>query len=342
MFVSSPATAYGQDDSDVRNVIIIGSGPAGYTAAVYAARANLHPVVFEGAVTAGGALMNTTEVENFPGFRDGIMGPDLMDEMRAQAERFGAELVTDDITSVSLDGEIKTVVDGEGRTWRARAVILAMGSAYRELGLPDEKRLSGHGVSWCATCDGFFFRDQDIAVIGGGDSAVEEATFLTKFARSVTIVHRRDELRASKIMAERALTNEKIRFAWNSEVVGIRGEDKLSGITLRDTVTGAQSDLDVTGLFIAIGHDPRNELLKAADDAGRVALDNEGYVLVQGRSTLTNVPGVFACGDLVDHTYRQAITAAGSGCAAALDAERFLAASEHAGAPARDAALIAP
>ena len=340
--MNSPASAFGHDDSDVRNVIIIGSGPAGYTAAVYAARANLHPVVFEGAVTAGGALMNTTEVENFPGFRDGIMGPDLMDQMRAQAERFGAELVTDDITSVSLDGEIKSVVDGEGRTWRARSVILAMGSAYRELGLPDEKRLSGHGVSWCATCDGFFFRDQDIAVVGGGDSAVEEATFLTKFARSVTIVHRRDELRASKIMAERALSNEKIKFAWNSEVVGIRGGDKLSGITLRDTVTGAESELDVTGLFIAIGHDPRNELLKAADDAGRVALDGEGYVLVQGRSTLTNVPGVFACGDLVDHTYRQAITAAGSGCAAALDAERFLAESEHAGAPARDAALIAP
>ncbi|CAN7256480.1 thioredoxin-disulfide reductase [Knoellia sp. LjRoot47] len=338
--MSSPA--FTADAQDVRNVIIIGSGPAGYTAAVYAARANLQPVLFEGAVTAGGALMNTTEVENFPGFRDGIMGPDLMEQMRAQAERFGAELVTDDITSVSLEGEIKTVVDGEGRTWRARAVILAMGSAYRELGLPDEKRLSGHGVSWCATCDGFFFRDQDIAVVGGGDSAVEEATFLTKFARSVTIVHRRDELRASKIMAERALSNDKIRFAWNSEVVGIRGGDKLSGITLRDTVTGADSELDVTGLFIAIGHDPRNELLKGADDAGRVALDDEGYVLVQGRSTLTNVEGVFACGDLVDHTYRQAITAAGSGCAAALDAERFLAEAEHAGAPAPDAALIAP
>lgn len=326
---------------DVRNVIIIGSGPAGYTAAVYAARANLQPVLFEGAVTAGGALMNTTEVENFPGFRDGIMGPDLMDEMRAQAERFGAELVTDDIESVSLEGDIKSVVDGEGRTWRARAIILAMGSAYRELGLPDEKRLSGHGVSWCATCDGFFFRDQDIAVIGGGDSAVEEATFLTKFARTVTIVHRRDELRASKIMAERALSNDKIRFAWNSEVAGIRGDDKLSGITLRDTVTGAMRELDVTGLFIAIGHDPRNELLKAADAAARVDLDAEGYVLVQGRSTLTNLPGVFACGDLVDHTYRQAITAAGSGCAAALDAERFLADADHAGAPAPDAALIA-
>ncbi|KGN37425.1 thioredoxin reductase [Knoellia subterranea KCTC 19937] len=325
----------------MRNVIIIGSGPAGYTAAVYAARANLQPVLFEGAVTAGGALMNTTEVENFPGFRDGIMGPDLMDEMRAQAERFGAELITDDIESVSLDGDIKSVVDGEGRTWRARAVILAMGSAYRELGLPDEKRLSGHGVSWCATCDGFFFRDQDIAVVGGGDSAVEEATFLTKFARSVTIVHRREELRASKIMAERALTNDKIQFAWNSEVASVNGGDKLTGVTLRDTETGETRELPVTGLFIAIGHDPRNELLKNTDDSGRVELDDEGYVLVQGRSTLTNLTGVFACGDLVDHTYRQAITAAGSGCAAALDAERFLAAAEHAGAPAPDAALIA-
>lgn len=324
------------DGQDVRNVIIIGSGPAGYTAAVYAARANLHPVLFEGAVTAGGALMNTTEVENFPGFRDGIMGPDLMEQMRAQAERFGAELVTDDITSVSLEGDIKSVVDGEGRTWRAHAVILAMGSAYRELGLPDEKRLSGHGVSWCATCDGFFFRDQDIAVVGGGDSAVEEATFLTKFARSVTIVHRRDQLRASKIMAERALTNDKIRFAWNSEVVAVNGGDKLTGVTLRDTVTGAESELDVTGLFIAIGHDPRNELVK-----GVVNLDTEGYVVVEGRSTRTNLPGVFACGDLVDHTYRQAITAAGSGCAAALDAERFLAAVEQDHAPAHEAARVA-
>ncbi|KGN31169.1 thioredoxin reductase [Knoellia sinensis KCTC 19936] len=342
MFVSSSADAIATDDKDVRNVIIIGSGPAGYTAAVYAARANLHPVVFEGAVTAGGALMNTTEVENFPGFRDGIMGPDLMDEMRAQAERFGAELITDDVESVSLDGDIKTVVDGEGRTWRARSIILAMGSAYRELGLPDEKRLSGHGVSWCATCDGFFFRDQDIAVVGGGDSAVEEATFLTKFARSVTIVHRREELRASKIMAERALTNDKIKFAWNSEVVGIHGDDKLSAVTLRDTVTGATSELAVTGLFIAIGHDPRNELLKQTDDLEQVALDGEGYVLVEGRSTLTNVTGVFACGDLVDHTYRQAITAAGSGCAAALDAERFLAHAEHTASPTTPAEIAAP
>ena len=306
--------------SDVRNVIIIGSGPAGWTAAVYAARANLAPLVFEGAVTAGGALMNTTDVENFPGFRDGIMGPDLMENMRAQAERFGAEIVTDDVQSVRLEDEVKVVTDSEGTEHRARAVILAMGSAYRELGLPDEKRLSGHGVSWCATCDGFFFRDQDIAVVGGGDSAVEEATFLTKFARSVTIVHRRDELRASKIMADRAHANPKIRFAWNSAVDAIHGESKLTGVTLRDTVTGETSELPLTGLFIAIGHDPRNELVK-----GVVELDAEGYVLVEGRSTRTNVPGVFACGDLVDHTYRQAVTAAGSGCAAALDAERFLA-----------------
>ncbi len=306
--------------SDVRNVIIIGSGPAGWTAAVYAARANLEPLMVEGAVTAGGALMNTTEVENFPGFRDGIMGPDLMENMRAQAERFGTEIVTDDVESVRLEGDVKVVTDSEGTEHRARAVILAMGSAYRELGLPHEKRLSGHGVSWCATCDGFFFRDQDIAVVGGGDSAVEEATFLTKFARSVTLVHRRHELRASAIMAERALSNPKIRFAWNSAVDAIHGEDKLTGITLRDTVTGVTRELPVTGLFVAIGHDPRNDLIK-----GVVELDAEGYVLVEGRSTRTNIPGVFACGDLVDHTYRQAITAAGSGCAAALDAERFLA-----------------
>ena len=306
--------------SDVRNVIIIGSGPAGWTAAVYAARANLEPLMFEGAVTAGGALMNTTEVENFPGFRDGIMGPDLMENMRAQAERFGTEIITDDVESVRLEDDIKVVTDSEGTEYRARAVILAMGSAYRELGLPDEKRLSGRGVSWCATCDGFFFRDQDIAVVGGGDSAVEEATFLTKFARSVTIVHRRDELRASKIMAERAHANEKISFAWNSAVDAIHGDEKLTGITLRDTVTGDTRELPVTGLFVAIGHDPRNELVK-----GVVELDAEGYVLVEGRTTRTNIPGVFACGDRVDHTYRQAITAAGSGCAAALDAERFLA-----------------
>ena len=310
--------------TEVRNVIIIGSGPAGYTAAIYAARANLHPLVFEGSVTAGGALMNTTEVENFPGFRDGIMGPDLMEQMRAQAERFGAEIITDDVISVSLEGPVKTVTDGSDTTYEARAVILAMGSAYRELGLPNEQRLSGHGVSWCATCDGFFFRDQDIAVVGGGDSAIEEATFLTKFARSVTIVHRRDELRASKIMADRAFANEKIRFTWNAEVVQLHGTERLTGIRLRDTLTGAESDLPVTGLFVAIGHDPRNELVK-----GVVELDEGGYVVAEGRSTRTNVAGVFACGDLVDHTYRQAVTAAGSGCAAALDAEHFLAALEQ-------------
>jgi thioredoxin reductase (NADPH) len=309
--------------SQVRNVIIIGSGPAGYTAAVYAARAQLSPLVFEGSVTAGGALMNTTEVENFPGFTDGIMGPQLMEQMRAQAVRFGAEIVTDDIVSVDLSGDIKTVVDGAGTTHQAHAVILAMGSAYRELGLPNEKRLSGHGVSWCATCDGFFFRDQDIAVVGGGDSALEEATFLTRFAKSVTLVHRRDALRASKIMQERALANEKLQFAWNSTVEDILGDPKVTGLVLQDTVTGDTRELPVTGLFVAIGHDPRSELVR-----GQVDLDDEGYVLVQGRTTATNVPGVFACGDLVDHTYRQAITAAGSGCAAALDAERFLAASE--------------
>ncbi|GAB3580086.1 thioredoxin-disulfide reductase [Calidifontibacter terrae] len=307
-------------DAPVRNLIIVGSGPAGYTAAVYAARANLEPLVFEGSVTAGGALMNTTDVENFPGFSDGIMGPDLMDQMRAQAERFGAELVRDDVTALDLTGEIKIVTDGEGNKHRAHSVILAMGSAYRELGLPDEKRLSGHGVSWCATCDGAFFRDQDIAVVGGGDSAIEEATFLTRFAKSVTLIHRRDALRASKIMAERATSNEKIKFAWNSQVDAIKGDQKVAGVTLRDTETGNASDLDVTGLFVAIGHIPRSELI-----VGEVDLDAEGYVLVQGRGTATNVAGVFACGDLVDHTYRQAITAAGSGCSAALDAERFLA-----------------
>ena len=322
--------------SDIRNVIIIGSGPAGYTAAVYAARANLEPLMFEGSVTAGGALMNTTDVENFPGFTDGVMGPDLMLNMRAQAERFGTEIVTDDVTAVELEGPVKVVTDGEGNTHRAHSVILAMGSAYRELGLPDEKRLSGHGVSWCATCDGFFFREQDIIVVGGGDSAVEEATFLTKFARTVTIVHRRDELRASKIMADRAHSNAKIRFAWNSEVAAIHGEDKVTGVTLRDIVTGETREIEATGLFVAIGHDPRNELVK-----GVVDLDDEGYVLVDGRSSRTNLDGVFAAGDLVDHTYRQAITAAGSGCSAALDAERWLAAREEAGSPAEDQALTA-
>jgi thioredoxin reductase (NADPH) len=311
---------------DVRDLIIIGSGPAGYTAAVYAARADLKPLVFEGSVTAGGALMNTTDVENFPGFPEGIQGPDLMESLRSQAERFGAELVPEDVVSVGLDGEVKEVVTGDpqwgGQTvHRARAVILATGSAYRELGLPNEKRLSGHGVSWCATCDGFFFRDQDIAVVGGGDSALEEATFLSRFARSVTVVHRRDSLRASKIMQSRAMSDPKISFRWNSEVVDVLGDSKVSGIRLRDVVSGEESELPVTGLFIAIGHDPRVDLF-----AEQVSLDDEGYVAVHGRSGRTSVPGVFACGDVVDHEYRQAVTAAGSGCAAALDAERYLAA----------------
>jgi thioredoxin reductase (NADPH) len=306
--------------SDVRNVIIIGSGPAGYTAAVYAARAQLNPLIFEGAVTAGGALMNTTEVENYPGFADGIMGPQLMEEMRKQAERFGAELITDDVTDVKLDGDIKTVTDGSGRTYQAKSVILAMGSGYRELGLENEKRLSGHGVSWCATCDGFFFREQEIAVVGGGDTAAEEATFLTRFAKKVYLIHRRDELRASKVMAERVLSNEKIEPVWNSQVVDVLGENKVSGIVIEDTITGEKREIPVTGLFIAIGHDPRSELVR-----GVVDVDDEGYVTVDAPFTRTNVEGVFACGDLVDHTYRQAITAAGTGCSAALDAERFLA-----------------
>jgi thioredoxin reductase (NADPH) len=311
--------------SDVRNVIIIGSGPAGYTAAIYAARAQLAPLLFEGAVTAGGALMNTTEVENFPGFTEGIQGPELRENMRGQAERFGAEIVPDDVVSVDLTGPVKSVTDGEGQTYRAHTVILAMGSGYRELGVEGEKRLSGHGVSWCATCDGFFFRNHHIAVVGGGDSAIEEATFLTRFAETVTLVHRRDSLRASKIMQERALANEKIRFAWNSEVAELVGEDKLESVLLRDTITGETRSIEATGVFVAIGHDPRSELV-----SGQVALDDEGYVLVEGRTTHTNLSGVFACGDLVDHTYRQAITAAGSGCAAALDAEKFLASLEAA------------
>jgi thioredoxin reductase (NADPH) len=305
----------------VHQAIVIGSGPAGYTAALYLARAGLSPVVFEGAVTAGGALMNTTDVENFPGFPDGIMGPDLMDKLRAQAERFGAVLITDDVTSVDLSVTPKVVRVGDD-TYLAQTVVLAMGSGYRELGVPGEKELSGHGVSWCATCDGFFFREHDIAVVGGGDSALEEATFLTRFAKTVTLVHRRDSLRASKIMQERAFGNEKIRFAWDSEVVSANGEGKLASLTVRNTKTGDTSELPVTGLFVAIGHDPRSELVK-----GQVELDDEGYVLVDGRTTRTNLDGVFACGDLVDHTYRQAVTAAGSGCAAALDAERWLAAN---------------
>jgi thioredoxin reductase (NADPH) len=312
-------------EQDVREAIVIGSGPAGYTAAIYLARAQLQPLVFEGAVTAGGALMNTTDVENFPGFADGIMGPELMDSFRKQAERFGAELVTDDVTEVDLTCYPKVVKVGAD-TYYAKSVVLAMGSAYRELGVPGEKKLSGHGVSWCATCDGFFFRDQDIAVIGGGDSALEEATFLTRFARSVTVVHRRDALRASKIMQERAFANEKITYVWDSEVVEAVGPDgRLAAVRLRNLKTGEESDLPVTGLFIAIGHDPRSGLVKH-----QVELDANGYVLVQRlHSTETNLPGVFASGDLVDHTYRQAITAAGSGCAAALDAERWLAALEE-------------
>ena len=324
-----------QSPSSVRNLIIVGSGPSGYTAAIYAARANLEPLVFEGSVTAGGALMNTTDVENFPGFPDGIMGPALMDNLRAQAERFGAELVADDVTEVELTGDVKTVKLADGSSYSAHAVVLATGSGYRKLGVPREDELSGHGVSWCATCDGFFFREQNIVVVGGGDSALEEATFLTRFASKVTLVHRRDELRASKIMQDRALANDKIEFAWNSEVAELHGEGQLTSVTLRDTITGQTRELDATGLFIAIGHDPRSELLR-----GQVHLDEEGYVLVQPGSTATNLPGVFAAGDLVDHTYRQAITAAGTGCAASLDAERYLAALEQDTVPTVDAALI--
>ncbi|WP_330455539.1 thioredoxin-disulfide reductase [Streptomyces sp. NBC_00820] len=307
--------------SDVRDVIIIGSGPAGYTAALYTARASLKPLVFEGAVTAGGALVNTTEVENYPGFPDGIMGPELMEKMRAQAERFGAELIPDDVVSVDLAGDIKTVTDSAGDVYRAKSVIVATGSQHRKLGLPNEDALSGRGVSYCATCDGFFFKDQDIAVIGGGDTALEEATFLTRFARSVTVIHRRNTLRASKAMQERAFADPKIKFIWDTEVVEILGDPKLTGLKLRNLKTGEISDLPVTGLFIAIGHDPRSELFK-----GQLDLDPEGYLMVDAPSTRTNVPGVFGAGDVVDHTYRQAITAAGTGSASALDAERFLAA----------------
>ena len=305
--------------SDVREVVIVGSGPAGYTAAIYASRAQLSPLMYEGSVTAGGALMNTTEVENFPGFVDGVMGPDLMDSMRKQAARFGTELITDDIVEMDLSGDIKILKDGSGNTVKAKSVILAMGSAYREIGLVNEKRLSGRGVSWCATCDGFFFRNQTIAVVGGGDSAIEEATFLTKFADKVVLIHRRDSLRASKIMADRAHANPKIEFLWNTEVIDVLGAEKVEGLQLRNTLEGSVSTRDFTGLFVAIGHIPRSELITTQID-----LDGEGYVKVEGRSTRTNLTGVFACGDLVDHTYRQAITAAGSGCQAALDAEKFL------------------
>ena len=308
------------DYEKVHELVIVGSGPAGYTAGVYAARAQLDPVLYEGSVTAGGALMNTTEVENFPGFKDGIMGPDLMDQMRKQASRFGAQLVTDDITEMKLDSDVKVLTDGSGNTIKARAVILAMGSAYKEIGLKNEKRLSGRGVSWCATCDGFFFKEQVIAVVGGGDSAMEEANFLTKFAKKVVLIHRRDQLRASKIMAERAKANPKIEFLFNTEIIDVLGEDKVTGLKLRNVLTGEESSSDFTGLFVAIGHLPRSELV-----VGQVKTNPEGYVLVDSGSTRTNLPGVFASGDLVDFTYRQAITAAGSGCQAALDAERFLA-----------------
>ena len=305
--------------SEIHEVVIVGSGPAGYTAAIYAARAQLSPILYEGSVTAGGALMNTTEVENFPGFVDGVMGPDLMDSMRKQSERFGTKLVTDDIVSMELNGDIKVLKDGSGNTLQAKSVILATGSAYKEIGLVNEKRLSGRGVSWCATCDGFFFREKVIAVVGGGDSAMEEANFLTKFASKVFVIHRRDSLRASKIMVERAHANPKIEFIWNTEVIDVLGEDKVSGLKLRNLLTNEESEKAFDGLFVAIGHLPRSELL-----VGQIDLDGEGYVKVQNGSTRTNQKGVFACGDLVDHTYRQAITAAGSGCQAALDAERFL------------------
>jgi thioredoxin reductase (NADPH) len=309
----------GSQVTDVRDVIIIGSGPAGYTAALYAARARLNPLLFEGSVTSGGALMKTTDVENFPGFPDGVLGPDLMDAIRKQAERFGAELVPDDVTEVDLTATPKVVKVGSSEHL-ARTVIIATGSGYRELGVPGEDLLSGHGVSWCATCDGFFFREQDIVVVGGGDSAMEEATFLTRFARSVTVVHRRDSLRASRIMQDRALTNPKIKFAWDSEVTQILGDDRVSGVRLRNVKTGEESTLAVTGVFVAIGHDPRSELF-----TGQLPTDPGGYLLVEPPSTRTAIDGVFAAGDVVDHTYRQAVTAAGTGCAAALDAERWLA-----------------
>ena len=305
--------------SDINQVVIVGSGPAGYTAAIYAGRAQLKPIIYEGSVTAGGALMNTTEVENFPGFATGVMGPELMESMRKQVERFDAKIITDDIVAMKLNGEIKELTDGSGNTVKAKSVILAMGSAYKEIGLPNEKRLSGRGVSWCATCDGFFFRDQVIAVVGGGDSAMEEANFLTKFASKVVLIHRRDKFRASKIMIERAEKNPKIEFLFNHEVIDVLGEEKVSGLKLKNTVTGQEEVKDFTGLFVAIGHLPRSELL-----VGQVELNADGYVQVEGRSTKTKIPGVFACGDLVDFTYRQAITAAGTGCQAALDAERFL------------------
>jgi thioredoxin reductase (NADPH) len=306
--------------SEVRDVIIVGSGPAGYTAAVYTARANLKPLLLAGSVTAGGELMNTTDVENYPGFPDGIMGPDLMENFEKQAARFGTEIQFEDVTELELDGDVKTVTIGSGETFRARSIILSTGSAYRELGLPNEKRLSGHGVSWCATCDGFFFKGQDIAVIGGGDSAMEEALFLTKFAKSVTVVHRRDSLRASKIMADRALAHEKISFVWNTGVEDVLGQDKVTGLRLKNLVDGTETELSVTGVFVAIGNDPRTDLVK-----GKLDLTPEGTIAVEGRSSQTSIKGVFAAGDVIDPTYRQAITASGSGCVAALDVEHYLA-----------------
>ncbi len=323
-------------NDDVREVIIIGSGPAGYTAALYTARAQLKPLLFGSSIFVGGSLTTTTEVENFPGFPSGIDGPDLMDNMRAQAEKFGAEMIDDDIVSVDLSGDIKLLTDSEGTVHRAKAVIIATGSGYRKLGLPNEDALSGRGVSWCATCDGFFFRDRDIVVVGGGDTAMEEATFLTRFARSVTIVHRRSTLRASKAMQDRAFADDKISFAFDSEVAEIKETGgMLSGVVLRDVLTGRTRDLDVTGLFVAIGHDPRTELF-----ADQLELDAEGYLKTRAPTTRTSIPGVFGAGDVVDHIYRQAITAAGSGCAAALDAERYLAALGDA-APTDESELVA-
>jgi thioredoxin reductase (NADPH) len=317
----------------VRDVIIIGSGPAGYTAALYAARAQLDPLVFEG-THYGGALITTTDVENYPGFPEGIMGPQLMEQIRAQAERFGAELVPDDVVEVDLTGSIK-IVKTHSEEFHARSVIVATGSHYRKLGLPVEDKLSGHGMSWCATCDGFFFRNQDIAVVGGGDTAMEEATFLTRFARSVTVIHRRNELRASRIMQERAFADPKIQFLWDHEVVDVLGKDKVTGVRVRNVKTGEESTLDVTGLFVAIGHEPRSDLFR-----GQLQLDDEGYILVDAPSTRTNQPGVFAAGDVVDHIYRQAVSAAGTGCAAALDAERYLAALNQSAEAAVAEALV--
>lgn len=323
-----------QTPDQVHDVVIVGSGPAGFTAATYTARANLQPVMLAGSVTTGGELMNTTDVENYPGFPDGVMGPDLMMKMEEQATRFGADIRREDATALHLDAPVKEITLGTGEVVRARAVILSTGSAYRELGVPGEKELSGHGVSWCATCDGFFFREQNIAVVGGGDSAMEEALFLTKFASKVTVVHRRDSLRASQIMIDRALANERIEFVWNAEVTEVRGEGKVSSLALKDTVTGDESTLDVTGLFVAIGHDPRVELF-----AGQLDLTAEGTVQVEGRSSKTSLPGVFAAGDVLDPTYRQAVTAAGSGCVAAIDVEHWLAAA--ADAAADDTARVA-